>query len=833
MKRTRIIPHLLLLLATLLAGWPMVNAVQEWMDVRAFEDGLIVVKRPSARASDWVVWDDIDGSITASWVYPGGPGYRGGIRTGDEFYALEFQQYFNAEDLTNAIAGIDPGQVRDLILVREGKPIDVSVTFSRQPTFLYPSSRGVWQFALWAFTIGAFFHVLGLIIATPLATHHRRSRTDIVMIAVSALWVVGNMLRLVLVELFGPPGADTFYDDLFQALTIVGLIGWVGFPAILIDTLAKDASLFKFRGGFLYRLVYLIPVTLLAGVLTAAVKGHIGPFTLEKLLVPILFYASCYIGGAALVSLTASFRGHASGEGETTGWGPFEGLFILIFSAGAALSVTEIVPVFSTMSESASAWIIVAAQLLAAVPITLYTIGTLRYGKVDEVLNRAIVYTLVLGLIFFAFVGGVTLLDTFLESTGSSRTVLEGLLVVVLLIVFERISRRLRTLAISIFATDRQRGRQVINRFQETATEVLDADTLAQQAIDVAGRVFGSRSSIIFLRSPADNSWVIKRHNPDPPYLTEQVFESIWSHFEYAPTIWARNPELNEHRISKSHENELRRYHASLAVPIRGEGKSVGLIILSNKTRRGSVYNLDDLDQLRSLAGNLALAVDRLGLVEREKSLAAESSEAHLVALRAQINPHFLFNALNTLLSLIGEKPKEAEAVVEHLAAIFRHTLHAGSKAFVSLESEMTLVQCYLAIEKARFGDRLTVNIEWDDSLRSHPVPAFTIQTLVENSIKHGLEKKREAGILTIKMTRTDDHHAILTIQDTGNGIPALFGRKGPASEKHDFFGIGLSNVYERLRQLFAREDLLRFSSDPETGTTVEVVLPASRTPSS
>ncbi len=138
MKRTRIIPHLLLLLATLLAGWPMVNAVQEWMDVRAFEDGLIVVKRPSARASDWVVWDDIDGSITASWVYPGGPGYRGGIRTGDEFYALEFQQYFNAEDLTNAIAGIDPGQVRDLILVREGKPIDVSVTFSRQPTFLYP-----------------------------------------------------------------------------------------------------------------------------------------------------------------------------------------------------------------------------------------------------------------------------------------------------------------------------------------------------------------------------------------------------------------------------------------------------------------------------------------------------------------------------------------------------------------------------------------------------------------------------------------------------------------------------------------------------------------------
>ena len=95
MKRTRIIPHLLLLLATLLAGWPMVNAVQEWMDVRALEDGLIVVKRPSARASDWVVWDEY---TTAVLPHRGcirvEPGYRGGIRTGDEFYALRVSAVF-------------------------------------------------------------------------------------------------------------------------------------------------------------------------------------------------------------------------------------------------------------------------------------------------------------------------------------------------------------------------------------------------------------------------------------------------------------------------------------------------------------------------------------------------------------------------------------------------------------------------------------------------------------------------------------------------------------------------------------------------------------------
>ena len=803
----------------------------EWREIRAFEAGLVVLQRPSARGSDWVVWEDRDGSITASHVFPGGPGHKGGIRTGDEFYALEFQQFFNAEDLNNALAGIQPGQTRDMILVREGKPIDVSVTFARHPTFLYPGSTGVWQFALWAFTIGTFFHILGLVIATPLARHTKRSRADLLMIGISALWIVGNTLRLVLVELFGPPDAQTNYDLLFRGLTIVGLVGWIGFPAVLLETLVRDAKLFDFKGGKLHLLIHIIPAVLMAGVLTAAVQGHVGPFTLEKMLVPVLFYASCFIGGAGLVSFVLDFAPEPHSHLE---WGRFESVFILLFALLAGLAVTDVIPVFTSMSESLAAWTIVSAQLLAVVPITLYTIGTLRYGKVDEVLNRTIVYSLSLGLIFFAFVGGLTVLNRVLDTSGTSRIVLEGFFVVVLLIIFERTSRKLRTLALSIFSTERQRGRQIINRFQESASEVLDIDSLAQQAIDVAGRVFDARSSIIFLRSPADGSWIVKRHRPEPPYLTEQVFESIWTHFEFAPTIWARNPELNEHEISEASESELRRYQAALAVPIRGEGRAAGLMILSYKTRRGSVYNLDDLDQLRSLAGNLALAVERLALVEREKSLAAESSEAHLVALRSQINPHFLFNALNTLLALIDEKPDEAEAVVEHLAAIFRHTLQAGSKPFVSMDEETSLVEHYLAIEKARFGDRLNVSLEVGPGMRSHPVPAFAIQTLVENAIKHGLERSMKQCKLTITVSSSEpdspeSSEAIITIHDTGVGIPYLFARSDRATERHDFFGIGLSNVFERLRQLFQRDDLLGFESNPEDGTRVTMVIPARR----
>ena len=831
MNRIRLISHLLLLLASIMATLPMIDALLEWREIRVFEAEVNVLQRPSARGSDWVVWEDQDGSITASYVFPDGPGHKGGIRTGDEFYALEFQQYFNAEDLNNALAGIRPGQTRDMILVREGKPIDASITFARHPTFLYPGSTGAWQFALWAFTIGAFFHILGLIIAVPLARHTRRSRADLVMIGISALWIVGNTLRLALVELFGPPEADTVYDTIFHGLTIGGLVGWIGFPAFLLETLIRDARLFRLRGARWHLLIHLIPITLMLGVLTAAIQGHVGPFTLEKLLVPILFYASCFIGGAGLVSFMLDF---ARSDEFHLEWGRHESLSILIFAFLAGLAVTDVIPVFTAMSESVAAWTIVSAQLLAVVPVTLYTIGTLRYGNVDEVLSRVIIYSLSLGFIFFAFVGGLTLLNRFVDVAGTSRIVLEGLLVVLLLIIFERSSRRLRSLALSIFSTERQRGRQIINRFQEGAAGIMDVDALAQQAIDVAGRVFDARSAVIFLRSPVDDSWIVKRHRPEPPYLTEQVFASIWSHFEYAPTLWAQNPELNEHRMLEIHEAELRRYHAALAIPIRGEGRAAGLMILSNKRRRGSVYNLDDLDQLRSLAGNLALAVDRLALVEREKSLAAESSQAHLVALRSQINPHFLFNALNTLLALISEKPDEAEEVVEHLAAVFRHTLVAGNKPFVTMEEETNLVQRYLAIEQARFGERLTVSCDIDPNLRTHPVPAFVIQTLVENAVKHGLERSRKQGTLNLSVMHDTEHSegqpaACVTVHDSGVGIPALFGRSKPVTERMDFFGIGLTNVHERLVHLYGRSDLLAFESEPDQGTRVRLLIPVER----
>jgi hypothetical protein len=733
------------------------------------------------------------------------------------------QQYFDALDLKNAMSGLRPGVTRSYLLTRGTEFVEVNVELTRHPTFLYPRSTALWQFSLWGFTLGAFFHILGLFIAGPLARHNPAARFELVLIAVSSLWIFGNLVRLLAVQVFGPPDAGTLYDVAFQVTTTFGLIGWVGFPFLLLLRVSSAVGLLEGHRTWLLPIIALVPGVLAAGMLITLLIGSIGPVSVEDLLVPILFYASCYIGMAALVALL----NHEEAAGD---WGRAGSVVIALMAAAAALAVQGVVPVLSALSEQATGWLIVSAQLLAVVPVTVYTLGTLRYGKVDEILSRAFVYTLVLGLIFFAFVGGITLLDPVLERSSASRIVVEGLFVVMLLVLFERLGRRLQIFVASFFSAERHRARVAMSRFLERITEFLDAESLASEAISVAGSAVGARSAILFLRAPSDDqSWIVGQFHPEPPYVTEQVFRTIWPHFRDQPAIWARNPELNKRQLPGAVRRLLLDHGAGLAVPVRGDGHTTGMMVFGVKSRRGSVYNLDDLELLRSFALQVGLAVDRLQLVEREKRLAAETSEAHLVALRAQINPHFLFNSLNTIISLIEERPGEAEAVVENLSAIFRYTLQTGSKAFVPIRDEIALIERYLHIEKARFGERLTVSCDVDPTAADVPVPAFAIQTLVENAIKHGIEKVRGPGRLSISVSTDEpDHSVIVEISDSGAGIQTLFDHSEPVTGPQAFFGTGLLNVWERIGRLYGRNDLLSFVSHPESGTVVRLIIPLS-----
>lgn len=188
-----------------------------------------------------------------------------------------------------------------------------------------------------------------------------------------------------------------------------------------------------------------------------------------------------------------------------------------------------------------------------------------------------------------------------------------------------------------------------------------------------------------------------------------------------------------------------------------------------------------------------------IAYVKRSEEAERRRVESELSALRAQINPHFLFNSLNSIAALIRISPEKAETVTEDLADVFRYTLQVSEYPSVCLKDELEIIQLYLNIEKARFGERLEVIIEVPDSLYQTSLPVLTLQPLVENAIKHGVSRKEGKHTVTIKAQK---HLEVveLRIQDTGLGF-------GDASfEELLQKGTGLSNVFRRLNLHFGDE---------------------------
>jgi hypothetical protein len=216
----------------------------------------------------------------------------------------------------------------------------------------------------------------------------------------------------------------------------------------------------------------------------------------------------------------------------------------------------------------------------------------------------------------------------------------------------------------------------------------------------------------------------------------------------------------------------------------------------------------------------LELVTTSARMREQERRLAAAQAAAQtaqLAALRFQINPHFLFNALNAVTALIGADRKvEAEAVVIRLSEFFRASLVLAPGDLVSLEEELDITGSYLDIEAARFGDRLAVEIEFAEPLRRALVPHFILQPLAENAIKHGVAQAKRPVTITIR-ARAAAGRLVLTVADDAAVAPAATAANGT--------GVGLANVQARLEALFGERACLRTSSI-QGCYTAELVMP-------
>jgi sensor histidine kinase YesM len=202
--------------------------------------------------------------------------------------------------------------------------------------------------------------------------------------------------------------------------------------------------------------------------------------------------------------------------------------------------------------------------------------------------------------------------------------------------------------------------------------------------------------------------------------------------------------------------------------------------------------------------------------------LVANVKEAELRALKSQVNPHFLFNSLNSLRALIDEDAPRAREAVTRLANILRYSLQSGQVETVSLKDELQAVEDYLALEQIRHEERLLVRWDVADEARLQPVPPMLLQTLVENAVKYGISARREGGLVAIS---AQIENSILRIRVSNPG--ELTSPANAASAKAgSSTGVGLRNASERLKLLYGDHAVLRLFSEPVGCVTAEVSLP-------
>jgi len=197
--------------------------------------------------------------------------------------------------------------------------------------------------------------------------------------------------------------------------------------------------------------------------------------------------------------------------------------------------------------------------------------------------------------------------------------------------------------------------------------------------------------------------------------------------------------------------------------------------------------------------------------------LESVATAASFNVLKGQMQPHFLFNALNALKELIADDPATARVVTQRLADLYRMILKVSTEATTPLADELSIVEHYLEIERVRYGERLSYSIEAPDDLKADHVPSLVLQTLVENAIKHGISKARAGGKVWVRASRS------------GGGLELEVSNTGAPFEPNGAGGTGLANTRARLELMYGAASELTISADATLGTRVRLVVSGSR----
>jgi LytS/YehU family sensor histidine kinase len=202
--------------------------------------------------------------------------------------------------------------------------------------------------------------------------------------------------------------------------------------------------------------------------------------------------------------------------------------------------------------------------------------------------------------------------------------------------------------------------------------------------------------------------------------------------------------------------------------------------------------------------------------------LAVQLSEARVQALAAQLQPHFLFNTIQGVSTLMYRDVRAADAMLSRLSDLLRRTFQQGDRHEVTLAEELETLGHYIEIARTRFQDRLTIDVSVSAELHEALVPAFILQPIVENALEHGIARRAGAGHVTITATG-DAGHLRLTVTDDGAGMRG--------TDRFPVEGIGLGNTRERLRELYGEDQSLELEAHQPNGLRVTAVVPLRTAP--
>jgi two-component system, LytTR family, sensor histidine kinase LytS len=260
---------------------------------------------------------------------------------------------------------------------------------------------------------------------------------------------------------------------------------------------------------------------------------------------------------------------------------------------------------------------------------------------------------------------------------------------------------------------------------------------------------------------------------------------------------------------------------AAIIAPLKLRGQTIGTLKFYFRSEK-EINNV----VMELISGLSMMISNQLEIAEADRAYQL-AKEAEVMALQAQISPHFLFNSLNTIVSLIRLDPAKARKLLVSLSHFLRQNLTVTTHSMTTLEQEMKHTKAYLTIEEARFVDKLEVIYDIDEEALSHNIPPLTLQPIIENSIKHGFKNKETDCIIKV-MVKKSNQSIFVKVTDNGQGMSEeraeQIGKELLHSEKGT--GLALFNVNRRLTMTYGEEAALKIKSDADNGTEVTFSIP-------